>query len=74
MHLKALMLKTSVGNANSALNINAMKSVLNSHISHDCVVRKTETQKTTNNCLFSYKNMMHHVIANTTMKEKNKQD
>lgn len=28
MHLKALMLKTSVGNANSALNINAMKSVL----------------------------------------------
>lgn len=28
MHLKDLILKTSVGNVNSALNINAMKSVL----------------------------------------------
>lgn len=76
MHLKALILKTSLGNANSALNITAMKSVLKLRLAMLVMILwqvKNKTRKA-NNSLCSRKNTAPHVFANTMMKEKNMQD
>lgn len=45
MHLKALIPKTSVGNVNSALNINAIKSVLKLQLAMIAWEEKTKKQK-----------------------------
>lgn len=78
MHLKALILKTSVGNVNSALNINAVKSVLKLQLAmiawQEKEKKKKKKRKANNSLCMLRKNIVLHVIANTMMKENNMQD